>query len=417
METVFEKKHDLFCIALYYCYFQIGEERVQEHIDFQEDLCRGLELCGRIRVAAEGINGVLSGLKDNIICYENELRKSLTRPMNSRSDEEEKGATFGLDIKYCHLRTDMPVEPQLFTSLSVRSTDQIVSLVDLAKQGSNECETGSSTNERSNRRRKPRPESTAIASIYRRSVEQFSHEKGPAPHLSPEEWNAKLFELTRTGNDENDVVLLDCRNVYESNVGYFSFPNSTTLLTNTRQYSELPLVFMEQVDRLAKCSHIFSFCTGGVRCERATQFLDQLLEEKHKANCSERKPKPQIYQLHGGIQKYLGAAAANKSLVNHFQGKNFVFDLRRTDPVHGDSITGSCLVCGAPHDDYDNGHVPAAGLASRCFQCRILILVCQKCRPTVSCWGDKESMHKQILSCGGLGDKCLKTVAVREIQN
>jgi predicted sulfurtransferase len=403
-------RHDLFRIALYYCYIPIHEEGVHDHIAFHEELCGRLDLCGRIRIAAEGINGVISGSNSSLICYEQELKESLTKMMSSRSD----GTSWELDMKYCHLRTDLSIESQLFTSISIRPTDQVVSLFDLAKQSSIDCDRVlRSKNGGSNDRRQP--ESTTISSIYKRSLEQASHGKHPAPHLSPEEWNAKLFTLT--GDDKNDVILLDCRNVYESNVGYFRYPNSTTLLTNTRQYSELPQVFIDHIDRLAKCSHIFSFCTGGVRCERATQFLDQLLEERNEAYSSGLKSKPQIYQLHGGIQKYLEVASASNTLVNQFEGKNFVFDLRRTDPVHGDSIMGSCLVCEEAHDDYDNGHAPAEGCASRCFLCRILVLVCPRCRPTVSCWGDEHSEDRPFLSCGGLGDKCLKTVPVREIQN
>ncbi|GAX28931.1 hypothetical protein FisN_20Lh252 [Fistulifera solaris] len=408
META-PTKHDVFRIALYYCYIPI-EEAVQDHIAFHEETCSRLDLCGRIRVAAEGINGVLSGTKSNLICYEQELQESLTELMSSRSD----GTNWDLDMKYCHLRTDLSIESQLFTSISIRPTDQVVSLFDLAKQTSIDCDCVFRS-KNGGGKDKRQPESTTISSIYQKSLAQASHGKHPAPHLSPEEWSAKLFTLT--SDNKNDIVLLDCRNVYESNVGYFRYPNTTTLLTNTRQYSELPQVFIDQIDRLAKCSHIFSFCTGGVRCERATQFLDQLLEERNKAKSSGIKTKPQIYQLHGGIQKYLEAASTNDALFNQFKGKNFVFDWRRTDPVHGDTITGSCLVCEEPHDDYDNGHAPAENCASRCFQCRILVLVCPRCRPTVLCWGDEHSEDRPFLSCGGIGDKCLKTVPVREIQN
>lgn len=148
----------------------------------------------------------------------------------------------------------------------------------------------------------------------------------------------------------------------------------------------------------------------GVRCERASLFLKNLLEQRAAQG------QPEIYQLHGGIQRYL-----EHSDPVHFHGKNFVFDPRRVDPHHGNTVVGRCLLCQQPHDDYDNGHAPSQGKETRCCHCRSLILVCTDCRTKVNCWGDddldtSETALRRLVFCGGL-DKCLQQPPVQEIKS
>jgi predicted sulfurtransferase len=406
--------HEEWRIALYYCYIPL-QENVSQHVNFHQTLCFELRLLGRIRVSPEGINGVLSGTCLQLQEYE----KRLVEELESLVDPSQ----WELDVKYCQLRPDLSVPDQLFDSLSVKPTSQVVSLLELDASVSNKSNSGNenrSSNKRGysgGRRRKRQqerqknPDTTKAQQVFARSLQAHK----PAPHLSPDEWNIQLQALSK--EDDKNVVLLDCRNVYESNVGYFSVNGASTVLTNTRKYSELPQVLLEQKDRLAESSHVFMYCTGGVRCERASLFLQALLEE-------ETDQPPQIYQLHGGIQRYLEASISNVDDDDgtFFRGKNFVFDPRRTDPVATKTIVGQCLVCKKPHDDYDNGHAPAAGREARCWTCRILILVCNDCRPTVSCWSQDDDDGKKDDSsdlpriyCGGLEQPCLHMPPVREI--
>jgi predicted sulfurtransferase len=233
------------------------------------------------------------------------------------------------------------------------------------------------------------------------------------PHLSPSEWNDRLANL---GENER-AIIVDCRNSYESAIGRFEAPNVATLLTNTRKFSELPGVFVEQKDLLASYTHCFLMCTGGVRCEMASKFLHRLLDG------DEGTALPRIYQLHGGIQRYLQHQnhQAQTGLINYshyFKGKNFVFDPRRTDPVHGIGTVGRCAVCHAPHDDYDNGHAPSRGTGeARCASCRVLLLVCPPCRSSVACWGQDNPEEKPELHCGGVSGPCLHRPPVRLIEN
>jgi len=97
-----------------------------------------------------------------------------------------------------------------------------------------------------------------------------------------------------------------------------------------------------------------------------------------------------------------------------YRGKNFVFDPRRTDPIIGSGITndtagkserislvGQCIVCSAPHDDYDNGHAPCEEKEARCCRCRVLVLVCNDCRDKVRCWGEPLSYDGDVDGCDG----------------
>ena len=67
-----------------------------------------------------------------------------------------------------------------------------------------------------------------------------------------------------------------------------------------------------------------------------------------------------------------------------------VFDPRRTDPIHFGKIIGRCLVCNRSHDDYDNGNAPSKNKEARCNKCRMLVLICNDCRPKYECHGEKK---------------------------
>ena len=184
---------------------------------------------------------------------------------------------------------------------------------------------------------------------------------------------------------------------------------------------------------------------GGIRCERAGSYLRALSESN--AGAWKDKMAPQgIYQLSGGIQKYLESygdhcrndhqrskITETSNNTEHeeqslclYRGKNFVFDPRRTDPVFGNGITkpisqinncdiiddkgrvslvGKCIICNTPHDDYDNGNSPCEGKEARCCRCRVLVLVCNECRSKVRCWNEPEG-HEELY-CGDSGKTCV----------
>lgn len=161
-------------------------------------------------------------------------------------------------------------------------------------------------------------------------------------HLSAEKFN----ELT----DQEDTILVDMRNHYESEVGYFKgaiLPDSDTFR------DELPMV--EEMLSENKDKNIVMYCTGGIRCEKASAYM-------------RFKGFENVYQLEGGIIKY-AQDVEEKGLDNKFVGKNFVFDQRVGERISED-IIANCHQCGEPCDT----HVNCANDA-----CHLLFIQCKEC--------------------------------------
>ena len=360
---------DPYMILLFYLYHPIDD--VDRQLQFQKSLCDTLGLNGRVRVSSEGLNVVLSGQRSLLKEYEQKLCLDGLRESLDIS---------ALDSKYCPLRSDLSVKDQLFPSLSVKPTPYLVTL---EEHPMNVADDGD-----------------------RSSI--------PARYLSPDEWNENLIEASRNG----DAVLIDARNVYESKIGYFATENIPTILTNTRRYAQLPRILQNAAPQYLAGKNIFMYCTGGVRCERVSKYVQGLAENDTWVG---EKPKG-IYQLHGGIQRYLEKYGQNineekkNERFNEclFKGKNFVFDQRRTDPQVGTDYIGSCVICNTPHSDYDNGSSPSMNNEARCCRCRVLLLVCNACRNNVMSHGEERNesesaigVTKQKLYCGRGGSECI----------
>lgn len=130
-------------------------------------------------------------------------------------------------------------------------------------------------------------------------VEGVDPLKNTGIHLSPEEWNTLI-------SDPN-VVLIDTRNDYEVEIGTFK----NAINPKTENFRDFPeYVKHNLLDK--KDKKIAMFCTGGIRCEKSTAYLQNL-------GFSE------VYQLQGGILNYMDSMPAEKSL---WQGECFVFDER-----------------------------------------------------------------------------------------
>ncbi|MBX3243674.1 MAG: hypothetical protein KF685_04290 [Acidobacteria bacterium] len=125
--------------------------------------------------------------------------------------------------------------------------------------------------------------------------------KGAGTHVSPTDWN-DLISLP-------DVILLDTRNDYEFNTGTFE----GALNPGTEKFSDLP-EFVEQNLSEHKDKKIAMFCTGGIRCEK---FAPYMLAQGFR----------EVYQLQGGILKYLEEVGSDNS---KWQGECYVFDTRVT---------------------------------------------------------------------------------------
>ncbi len=162
-------------------------------------------------------------------------------------------------------------------------------------------------------------------------------------HLKAADFNA----LT----DQPDTVLVDMRNHYESEVGHFRGAITPDVETFRE---ELPYV----ADLLAgqKDKNIVMYCTGGIRCEKASAYL------KYRGFQN-------VFQLEGGIIEYARQVKA-QGLPNKFVGKNFVFDERLGERISPDVIA-HCHQCGEASDEHANCANP---------YCHILFIQCSDCR-------------------------------------
>ncbi len=144
-------------------------------------------------------------------------------------------------------------------------------------------------------------------------------------YVDAAEWNALL--------KDPDVVVIDTRNDYEVAIG--TFPGAVDPETTT--FREFP-DWVRSEDRLSDKPRVAMFCTGGIRCEKASAFMRQEGFET-------------VYQLRGGILKYLETVESDN---NQWQGECFVFDERVS--VDGDLEEGTyrlCRACRRPLSEAD----------------------------------------------------------------
>ncbi|ETV96875.1 hypothetical protein H310_10153 [Aphanomyces invadans] len=163
-------------------------------------------------------------------------------------------------------------------------------------------------------------------------------------HLSPEDFHAALQDAT-----PSTTAIIDVRNNYEYNIGHFH----SALNPSTRRFGQFPHWVRDNLDDLSTKNRILMYCTGGIRCEKASAYL------KHLGLSN-------VYQLKGGIHRYLEAFPDGGA----FLGKNFVFDHRVAVASSNDAVVGRCESCGSAHDDI-------TGI--RCSYCRMHVMLCSAC--------------------------------------
>lgn len=136
---------------------------------------------------------------------------------------------------------------------------------------------------------------------------------------------------------------------------------------------------------------VLMYCTGGVRCERASAYLNTLVTSPQTvsddADDDDQHASIEVCQLRGGIQRYLETFPDG----GFFKGKNFVFDDRiAVGPDYAqDAMLGSCLVCGTACDDYRPRR--------RCVYCRMLVLVCRECIDNGTADGERQLCELCVL--------------------
>jgi len=172
-------------------------------------------------------------------------------------------------------------------------------------------------------------------------------------HLNAEEFNALASDA--------DTLVVDMRNAYESEIGRFEGAFCPDVDTFNDALPAVKDALSSQKDK-----KLLLYCTGGIRCEKASAYLKNEGFEN-------------VYQLYGGIINYAHEVRA-KNLPSKFKGKNFVFDERRAERITED-VLSKCHQCDAPADT----HVNCAN-----EMCNLLFIQCASCQEKMStCCSEK----------------------------
>jgi len=162
-------------------------------------------------------------------------------------------------------------------------------------------------------------------------------------HLSPKEWKSVL-------ESDQDYVLLDIRNNYESKIGHFE----GAICPDLEGFTDFPN-WVPELEQY-KDKKILMYCTGGIRCEKFSAYL---LEKGFK----------DVNQLDGGILNY-----SKQEGGSHFKGRCFVFDDRLVVDIKKNTETLSeCFHCHTKEDRYVN----CANM-----ECNRLFIICDECAKT-----------------------------------
>ena len=159
-------------------------------------------------------------------------------------------------------------------------------------------------------------------------------------YVKPSDWNALITAP--------DVAVIDTRNDYEVGIGTFA----GAVDPDIRAFRDFPAWWRANKDAY-KGRRIAMFCTGGIRCEKSTNFLMG-------------EGVPEVFHLKGGILKYLEEVPQSESL---WQGACFVFD-KRVSVTHGLSVGKhlTCFACRRPLGPDDRLR-PEYEEGARCHQC------------------------------------------------
>ena len=168
-------------------------------------------------------------------------------------------------------------------------------------------------------------------------------------HLPAKEYHEKM--------KEPNTVIIDVRNSYEADIGRFNPPEGGAeyIDPEMRLSTEFPEWVSINKEKL-QGKNIMMYCTGGIRCERASALLRQ-------------KGLDNIYQMQGGIHRYLEEF---KEDGGFWVGKNYTFDKRFAHGADNASIIGKCNGCKKPWDKYHG--------KKRCPVCKVPLLLCENCQ-------------------------------------
>jgi UPF0176 protein len=160
-------------------------------------------------------------------------------------------------------------------------------------------------------------------------------------HLDAKTFNKKI---------EEGALVIDMRNNYECLIGHFEGAYLPKADTFRGAIEEVVDTFKDKKD-----AEVLMYCTGGIRCEKASAYL------KHQGFTK-------VAQLHGGIIDYARQLKA-EGLPSKYHGYNFVFDQRLAERIT-DEVVSTCMQCGTPSARITNCHEAT---------CNMLLVQCEAC--------------------------------------
>ncbi|MGK3736464.1 MAG: putative sulfurtransferase [Bacillariaceae sp.] len=381
-----------------------------------------LPLVGRILISTEGINGTLSGNRKDVETYIELMKDYDDLSMNNTTtpddddddcDEEKISDTNNSNVNIGSSSIHDDTGNDIDNDDDANSSSMIFQDVDWKL----------SYDDSSSGQLFPDLKISIVKEIVSTSglvnVNDIPLETGK--HLTPEEFH-EILELSSLSlslssspsssiqsqsqqQQAKEVVLIDVRNTFEHDIGHFVNPktNIKALDPETTTFSSFEK-FCEQNANELRDKKVLMYCTGGIRCEKASVLL-------------KRKGVEDVNQLSGGIHRYLEIYGND----GHFKGLNFTFDKRVAmkpnfatkaitknddddndneendnvivghknvvtinnnddDSDHDDDdddddsyeVVGRCVECSDPFDELCGSRV--------CTVCRDLVLVCEKCR-------------------------------------
>jgi UPF0176 protein len=160
---------------------------------------------------------------------------------------------------------------------------------------------------------------------------------------------------------ERGVTVIDMRNFYEAMIGHFKGAKIMEVDTFREQLKKVHDMFRDKKDE-----EVLLYCTGGIRCEKASAWM------KHNGFKN-------VKHIKGGIIEY-AHQVKEKGLQNKFLGKNFVFDERLGEKI-GDEIISFCQVC--EKEKCDNY------IHCKNKSCHVLFLCCEACESKLKSYCSK----------------------------
>lgn len=184
-------------------------------------------------------------------------------------------------------------------------------------------------------------------------------EKIVADGLNDESFDPSNTGAYATAHEVNDMIdrgvtVIDMRNAYEAEVGHFEKAKIMDVDTFREQLSKVEEEFQDNKDK-----EVLLYCTGGIRCEKASAWM------KHQGFKN-------VKHIKGGIIDY-AHQVKEQGLPNKFKGKNFVFDERLGERI-SDEIISDCHLCQKVKCD-DHAHCKNQA-------CHMLFIGCADCMKT-----------------------------------